>query len=101
MDNKNVNPHFVSIIMMLSSACWQHLGKVPNPMTGKIEKELTHAKIAIEMLVMLRDKTKGNLSPEEQKMLDNVIADLQLNYAEEVNKAGTEQPAEQKEEVKQ
>ncbi|MBN1621874.1 MAG: DUF1844 domain-containing protein [Endomicrobiales bacterium] len=86
MDAKNMNPHFLSLIMMFSTACWQHLGKVPNPMTGKTEKELSGAQMTIDMLCMLRDKTKGNLSADEEKYLSNVIGDLQLNYADEVNK---------------
>jgi hypothetical protein len=86
MDEKNVNPHFVSLVMMLASAAWQQLGKVPNPVSGKIEKEIPHAQITIDLITMLRDKTKGNLTGEEEKLISNVISDLQLNYADEVNK---------------
>ncbi len=87
MDEKNLNPHFISLVMMLASAAWQQLGKVPNPVSGKIEKEVANANITIELLVMIRDKTKGNLSAEEEKLIGNTISDLQLNYADEVNKA--------------
>ena len=91
-DEKNINPQFISLIMMLASACWQQLGKVPNPVTGKIEKEINHAQITIDLLAMLRDKMKGNLSPEEERMLTGTISDLQLNYADEVTKSsGTKQ----------
>lgn len=74
--------------MMLASAAWQQLGKVPNPVDGKIEKETEHAKITIDLLVMLRDKTKGNLSTDEEKLINNTISDLQLNFADEVAKDG-------------
>lgn len=88
MEEKNLNAHFISLVMMLASAAWQQLGKVPNPVSGKIEKELAHVQVTIELLSMMRDKTKGNLTSEEEKLLVNTISDLQLNYADEVNKPG-------------
>lgn len=84
---KKVDPHFLSLLMMLASMAWQHLGKIPNPMTGKSECELQHAQISIDMVAMLRGKTKGNLTPDEEKFLDSTLADLQINYADEVEKA--------------
>jgi hypothetical protein len=86
MEEQSINPQFVSLVMMLASACWQQLGKVPNPVTGKIEKEIDNAQITIELLSMLRDKTKGNLSTDEERLLANTISDLQLNYADEATK---------------
>jgi len=88
MDEKTVNPHFISLVMMLASAAWQQLGKVPNPVSGKMEKDIPHVQITIDLLVMIRDKTKGNLSGDEEKLINNTISDLQLNYADEVNKPG-------------
>jgi Domain of unknown function (DUF1844) len=88
MEEKNLNPHFISLVMMLASAAWQQLGKVPNPVTGKLEKEVAHAQVTIELIAMIRDKTKGNLTNEEEKLISNTISDLQLNYADEVNKPG-------------
>lgn len=82
----------MSIVLMLASACWQQLGKVPNPLSGKIEKDITHANMTIELLQMLREKTKGNLTSEEDKLLSNTLADLQLNYADEVTHIKSEQP---------
>ena len=80
MDQKNVNPHFISIITSISYAAWQGLGKIPNPMTNKIEKNLDSARLSIDMLEMMKEKTKGNLTADEQKFLDNTVSDLQLNY---------------------
>jgi hypothetical protein len=76
-------------------------------MTGKTEKELANAQITIDLLAMLKEKTKGNLSPDEDRMLSNTLSDLQLNYADEAAKSG--QPAaapapeeeKKKEEIKQ
>ncbi len=93
MEEKKLNQYFVSIIMMLASACWQQLGKIPSPVSGKIEKDCANAQVTIELLEMLRAKTKGNLTPDEEKLLGNTIADLQMNYADEIAK----QPAETEE----
>jgi len=82
----NLNPHFISLVMMLSSAAWQQLGKAPNPVTGRVEREVASAQVTIDLLLMLKEKTRGNLKAEEEKLLGNVISDLQLNYADEVNK---------------
>jgi hypothetical protein len=86
MEEKSFAHQFISLVMMLTSAAWQQLGKVPNPVTGKIEKEITHAQVTIDLLVMLKEKTKGNLNADEEKMLNSTISNLQLNYADEANK---------------
>jgi polyhydroxyalkanoate synthesis regulator phasin len=77
---------FLNLATSIYLACWQQLGKVANQMTGKVEKNLEHAKYSIDTLIMLRDKTKGNLNEEEQKTLQEMIANLQLNYVDECNK---------------
>jgi hypothetical protein len=59
---------------MFSSSVWCQLGKMPNPVSGKIEKDLKGAQATIETLLMLRDKTKGNLSDKEEEMLSSVIS---------------------------
>ena len=92
MEEKNMNPHFLTMVMMFAQAAWQHLGKTPNPMSGKTERELSHAQMTIDLLIMLQEKTKGNLTPEEEKMLGNIISDLQFNYADEAAKE-TKAPA--------
>lgn len=89
MDEKNINHHFMSIVLMLASACWQQLGKIPNPVNGKVEVDIEHAQVTIDILEMLKEKTKGNLTPEEDKLIANTVADLQLNYVDELNKKGS------------
>lgn len=81
---------FLALAMSIYYACWGQLGKVANPMTGKVEKNLEHAKHSIDMLIMLRDKTKGNLTQEEEKTLREIIANLQMNYVDESNKPAQE-----------
>ena len=74
---------FMQLVVGLQSSGWMMLGKTPNPITGKIEKDLDAAKATIETLRMLKTKTKGNLSKTENDYLSNSIQQLQLNYVEE------------------
>lgn len=78
---------FLSLVMSLATAAWSQLGKVPHPVSQKIEKDLDQARISIEFLRMLQEKTEGNLSIKEQELLDNTVSDLELNFADEVRKS--------------
>jgi len=60
-----------------------NLGKISNPITGKVEKNLIQAKMSVDILEMFKKKTQGNLTAEEEKFLSNIIADAQLNYVAE------------------
>ena len=84
--------YFLSLVMMLASAAWQQLGKIQHPVTGKTEKDLKSAQITIDILLMLKEKTKGNITSEEDKALANVISDLQLNYADEASRREPSKP---------
>src|SRR5258706_8241219 len=77
---------FLSLVMSLATAAWSQLGKVPHPMTQKMEKDVEQARISIEFLRMIQEKTEGNLSVKEQELIDNTVADLELNFADEVRK---------------
>src|ERR1700685_2309745 len=58
------------------------LGEMPNPITNQVEKNLKQAKFLIDTLVILRDKTKGNLSKEEDGLLNGSLYELQLRYVD-------------------
>ena len=77
-------PHldFFNYIASLGFQTMIFLGEMPNPITNKIEKNLKQAKFLIDTLVILRDKTKGNLSKEEDELLNGSIYELQLRYVE-------------------
>ncbi len=75
---------FLQLVISLESSAWMMLGKIANPLTGKIEKDLPGAKASIDTLMMLKEKTKGNLSEAEDKHLSNALTQLQLNYIEEL-----------------
>ena len=83
MEPKELNVQFFSLISMFASACWQQLGKMPDQSSGESNKDLAGAQKTIEMLLMLRDKTRGNLTGTEAKLLDDTISSLQNYYAEE------------------
>ena len=80
-DNMN-KALFASLIMMLSSSVMQQLGKLVNPLTNKTEPNLEGAQVTIDLLAMLQEKTKGNLDKDEQKMIDDTLSSLQMNYVE-------------------
>ncbi|BAV59088.1 hypothetical protein AGMMS49573_09090 [Endomicrobiia bacterium] len=82
----DVNQYFFNLITMLASSAWCQLGKIQDPVEGKIKKDLKGAQITIDMLLMLRDKTKGNLTKKEEEMLASAISNFQINYADEVTK---------------
>jgi hypothetical protein len=83
-----VDLRFLTLVMSLATAAWSQLGKIPHPSTQKIEKDLEQAKMSIDFLSMLLEKTKGNLKPKEDELLSNTVSDLQLNFADEAKKAG-------------
>ena len=84
---------FTQIVLMFQGAAWQHLGKVMNPATNKVERDLAQAKNTIDILGMLQAKTKGNLSDNEQRFLEHALYELRMNYIDEVNKAPDEAEA--------
>ncbi len=75
---------FIQLVLSLHSSAWIALGKVTNPLSGKIEKDPDVARNSIDILEMLKEKTRGNLNEEESKLIASCLADLQMNYVEEV-----------------
>lgn len=82
---------FYQLVNTFQNAAWQQLGKRVNPLTNKVEQDFDQASLSIGMLDMLAIKTQGNLSDEEKKFLDQAVADLKLNYVEEVEKDAKEE----------
>lgn len=77
---------FANLILSLAGSAQMSLGIAPNPFTQKVEKNLPQAKQTIDLLGMLEEKTRGNLSPEEASLMKVVLSDLRLRYVEEKNK---------------
>lgn len=86
---------FAQMVLMFHAAAMQHLGKIKNPLSDKVERDLVAAQGMIDLLEMLKERTKGNLAPEETRMLDQILQELHLNYVDEAAKP--DPPKEQKE----
>ena len=76
--------NFSSLIFSLSSSALFHLGETPDPQTGEKKKDLPLAKHTIDIMAMLKEKTKGNLDDDERRFLEIVLSDLQLRYVSAV-----------------
>lgn len=74
---------FQHILLMLQTLALQQLGKLTNPISGTVERDLHQARITIDMLGMLQRKTAGNLGENEKRLLDTVLLELQMNYVDE------------------
>lgn len=73
----------MNLVLTFQASAMQALGKVESPMTGKTEKNLEQAKMAVDMLDMLEQKTQNNLSSEEANFLTRVVSDLKMVYVQE------------------
>ena len=68
------------LFMMLASSAVVALGHAPDPLTGQRQTDLVQAAEAIDLLLLLREKTEGHRSDGESRMLEELIYDLQLRY---------------------
>lgn len=71
---------FSTFIFSLSSSALLHLGEIPDPGTGAKKEDLPLAKQTIDILGMLDEKTKGNLTSDEKNLLSNILYDLRMRY---------------------
>ena len=79
---------FLSLLLGLQQSGMMSLGKLMNPISRTIETQLDVARDTIDTLSALETRTKGNLEPDEARVLAQVLTDLRLNYVEELKKAG-------------
>lgn len=75
---------FSTFVLSLSTSVLMNLGVVENPITKQKEKEPAVAKQTIDLLDLLKEKTQGNLTGEEARLLDDVLAELRLWYVKVV-----------------
>ena len=78
---------FANFILSFSASALMHLGDLKNPATDKMEKDPLMAKHTIDILAMLKEKTKGNLKDDESKLIENVLHDLRIRYVKAVGSA--------------
>jgi len=72
--------NFSSFLLSLSSSTLLHLGEILDPQSGEKKKDLGLAKQSIDIITILKDKTKGNLTQEEEKLLDHLLYDLRMRF---------------------
>ena len=77
---------FLQLLLGLQQAAMVALGKLMNPVTGKIERNLEAARNTIDTLAALATRTQGNLESDEQRLVTQVLTDLRMNYLDEVKK---------------
>jgi hypothetical protein len=76
--------NFSTFVISLSTQALAHLGEIPHPIDNQTAVDLSAAKQLIDILGILKEKTKGNLDATESGLLDNVLYDLRLRYVERV-----------------
>jgi len=79
--NKN-DQLFIQLLYLFQASGMQALGKIKNPISNKIEINIEQAKQSIEMLEMIKDKTKNNLSDNESRMMETALSELRLNFVD-------------------
>jgi Domain of unknown function (DUF1844) len=77
-----LSQRFIEFIMMQAQNAALFLGQIPNPQTGKGEVNLELAKMFIDQLGMIQEKTRGNLTKEEEAVLKNTLSNLQMAFVE-------------------
>jgi hypothetical protein len=78
--------NFSAFVISLSTQALMHLGEIADPISGKVEIDVPVAKQMIDIIVMLKDKTRGNLNASEDRLMEDVLFDLRMKYVEAVKK---------------
>jgi hypothetical protein len=87
-----LSQRFIEFVMMHAQNAALFLGQIPNPKTGQGEVNLELAKMFVDQLAMIQEKTRGNLTTEEAAVLRNTIANLQMVYVEVAQKGAPQPP---------
>jgi Domain of unknown function (DUF1844) len=73
---------FLNLVVSMSHSALLNLGDAPDPVTGRREVDLPLARQAIDLLAMLQDKTRGNLTGDEERVLSQAVYDLRMRFVE-------------------
>ena len=79
---------FAAFVWSLSEQALAALGEIPDPATGKVSHDLIMAQQMIDIIIMLRDKTRGNLDQHEQTLVQEILSTLQMKYVELARQPG-------------
>ncbi|MEY2562548.1 MAG: hypothetical protein QOH88_741 [Verrucomicrobiota bacterium] len=88
-----MSQRFIEFVMMQAQNAALFLGQIPNPQTGQSEVNLELARMFIDQLAMIQEKTRGNLSNEESAVLRNTLSNLQMAFVEVSQETRGEKPA--------
>ena len=83
----------LQLVTSMHMGAMYQLGKVASPMTGKVERDLKQAQYTIDLIAMLSDKTKGNLTADEDTFITRTLTELRMNFLDEAKKP--DEPAEE------
>ena len=87
-----ITQRFIEFVMMQAHQAALFLGQAPHPQTGEPEVNLDVARMFIDQLAMIQEKTRGNLTNEETKVLSNALSNLQMAYVEVAQESGRTRP---------
>ena len=87
--------HFAVWVLQQQQMVMMLLGKLANPFTGKVERDLDTARWQIDLLGAMEKRTRGNLEPEEERLLAQVLTSLRLNFVDEAARPEPAAPAEE------
>ena len=73
---------FSTFVLSLSHSALLHLGEAPHPDTNRLEKNLPLARQTIDLIALLEEKTKGNLTGDEERLLHQILFDLRMRFVE-------------------
>ena len=82
MDETLPSIDFTTFVLSLSHSALMHMGEAPNPETGGVTKNLPLARQTIDLIAMLEEKTKGNLTGDEERLVGQILYDLRMRYVE-------------------
>ncbi len=92
--------YFTQLVFTFQATAMQQMGKIVNPLTGKVEKDMVQAKHSIDIVSMLEQKTRGNLNEREKKLVERVLFELRMNYVDEMKVVEEEEKEEKEAEQK-
>ena len=83
------NAEFLQFLLGMAGQTMGHLGQTPNPITKETGVDLKNAKYSIDLLLTIREKTRGNLDAHEERFFANIVSDLQMRYLDIAAKHGS------------
>lgn len=88
-NNASVTQRFIEFVMLQAQQAMLCLGRLPHPTTGETSVNLEAARMFIDHLELLSEKTRGNLSKDEEAILKNILSELQMNFIQVQGATGT------------